>query len=63
MHAKIGEFACTRGPVLGTPALAEEAPWRKTQQAQENQQVPGTALVCAGAAIEIALGGLNFNDI
>jgi len=34
------EFACTRRPVLGTPALAAEAPGRKTQQAQENQQAP-----------------------
>ena len=35
------EFACTRRPVLGTPALAAEAPWRKTQQAQDfsRQQV------------------------
>src|ERR1700751_6102491 len=29
------EFDCTRRPVLGTPALAAEAPERKTQQAQE----------------------------
>jgi hypothetical protein len=27
------EFACTRRPVLGTPAMAAEAPRRKTQQA------------------------------
>src|SRR5580704_15431931 len=28
------EFACTRRPVLGTPALAGETPWQKTQQAR-----------------------------
>jgi hypothetical protein len=31
----MGEFACTRRPVLGTPALAAEMPWRKTQQAEK----------------------------
>ena len=49
------EFACTRRPVLGTPALAGEAPWRKTQQAQEVQSSfshPGFAPVCAGLRFE-----------
>jgi hypothetical protein len=44
------EFACTRRPVLGTPALAAEAPGRKTQQALENQQP--LAPVCALGFVE-----------
>jgi hypothetical protein len=32
------EFACTCGPVLGTPALAGEAPERKNAASKGNQQ-------------------------
>jgi len=42
------EFACIRRPVLGTPALAAEPPWRKTQQAQEISESL-RAPVCAQA--------------
>jgi len=34
------EFACTGPSVLGRPALAAEAPGRKTQQAKEKSAIP-----------------------
>src|ERR1017187_1562632 len=58
------EFACTRRPVLGTPALAAEAPWRKTQQAQEISKPLGCARVRPGSVLEFRFTssryGLNF---
>jgi len=44
------EFACTRRPVLGRPALAAEAPGRKTQQAEEISKP--LAPVCALGFVE-----------
>ena len=41
------EFACTRRPVLGTPALAAEAPRRKTQQAGDVKPEVSGAQICA----------------
>jgi large subunit ribosomal protein L21 len=53
------KFACTGRPVLGTLVSAAEAPRRKTQQAQENQQAPWLR-PCAPWGSDY---GLNFNDI